>query len=88
MQKIKELFKRKKATNDDVGEMIGKIAEEIRDKLNYELKVAESQMWLAENDLVDALREDQYEVYRTYAEKRSEFFKLAKEVYQRKFPEE
>ena len=76
---------KKKITNDDVGEAIGKIAEKIRDDMDYEFRVAQSQMWIAENDLVEALNENQHEVYKAYAEKRNAFFNIAKELYQRKF---
>ena len=76
---------KKKVTNDDVGEVIGKIAEKIRDDMDYEFRVAQSQMWIAENDLVDSLQESQYELYRDYSEKRNAFFKIAKELYERKF---
>ena len=79
------VFMRKKVTNDDVGNAIGKIAEKIRDDMDYEFRVAESQMWIAENDLVDSLNESQYALYRDYCEKRNAFFKLAKELYERKF---
>ena len=76
---------RKKVTNEEVGQMIGKIAENIRDDLDYEFRVAQSQMWMAENDLVDALEEKQYELYREYSEKRNAFFKIAEQLYERKF---
>ena len=75
---------KKKVTNEEVGEAIGKIAEKIRDDMDFEFRVAESQMWIAENDLVDSLTEDQHELYRDYSEKRNYFFQLAKELYERK----
>jgi hypothetical protein len=53
--------------------------------MDFEFRVAQSQMWIAENDLIDALEEKQYEVYRNYAEKREAFFQIAKELYQRKY---
>ena len=76
---------KKKVTNDDVGQILGEIAEKIRNDMDYEFRVAESQMWMAENDLVDALQESQYDVYRAYCEKRNAFFKIAGELYKRKF---
>jgi len=76
---------KKKVTNEDAGEFMSKIAEKIREDLDYEFRVAQSQMWIAENDLIDALHEDQYELYRDYAEKRNAFEKIAKELYVRKF---
>ena len=76
---------KKKVTNDEVGEIIGKIAEKVRDDMDYEFRVAQSQMWIAENDLVDSLQESQYDLYRDYCEKRNNFFKIAQELYERKF---
>ena len=76
---------KKKVTNDKVEEFLQKMAEDFRDDMDYELRVAESQMWIAENDLVDSLTEDQHQLYRDYSEKRNHFFKIAKEMYKRKF---
>ena len=77
---------RKKVTNDDIGQAIGKIAEKIRDNLDYQFRVAQSQMWIAENDLIDSLETDeQKKLYLDFAEKKNEFFRIAKEIYERKF---
>ena len=76
---------KKKVTNEEVGQLFAKMAQDIRDDMDYELRVAESQMWIAENDLVDALNETQHDLYKDYAEKRNHFFKIAKEMYVRKF---
>ena len=76
---------KKKITNDEVGQVMGTIAEKIRDDLDYEFRVAQSQMWIAENDLVDALNEKQQPLYKDYVEKREYFYRIAKEIYQRKF---
>ena len=76
---------KKKVTNEEVGEVIGQIADKIRSDMDYAFRVAQSQMWIAENDLVDALDEKQYQLYKDYSEKREAFFRLAKEMYQRKF---
>ena len=76
---------RKKVTNEEVGQIIEKVADKIRSDMDYEFRVAQSQMWIAENDLIDALEEKQHEAYRNYAEKREAFFKIAKELYERKF---
>ncbi|MBO5411456.1 MAG: hypothetical protein J6A38_00005 [Clostridia bacterium] len=76
---------KKKFTNEEVGEAIGKIAENIREEMDYDFRVAQSQMWIAENDLVDSLNENQYTLYHDYAEKRNLFYKIAEELYQRKF---
>ena len=75
---------KKKITNEEVGQIVGKIAEEIRDNMDYDFRVAQSQMWIAENDLADSLNEQQKELYKDFAEKRNAFFNIAKEFYQRK----
>ena len=75
---------KKKITNDEVGQVMGAIAEKIRDDLDDEFRVAQSQMWIAENDLVDSLNEKQQPLYKDYVEKREYFYKIAKEMYQRK----
>ena len=76
---------KKKVTNEEVGAIIGKIAENIRSDMDYKFRVAQSEMWLAENDLVDSLNETQYDLYRDYCEKRNLFYQLADELYARKF---
>ena len=76
---------KKKVTNEEVGEIIDKIAEKVRSDMDYEFRVAQSQMWIAENDLVDALDEKQHDLYREYSEKRETFFRIANELYERKF---
>lgn len=78
---------KKKFTNEEVGQVIGTMADKIRSDMDYEFRVAQSQMWIAENDLVDALDESQHELYRNYSEKREHFFKIAKQLYQRKIQE-
>ena len=76
---------KKKFTDEEIGQMIGKMAEKIRSDMDYEFRVAQSQMWIAENDLVDSLDEKQQELYKDFREKRDVFFKIAEELYQRKF---
>ena len=76
---------KKKITDDDVGEIMGAIAEKLRNDMDYEFRVAQSQMWIAENDLVDSLDKKQQALYNDYAEKREYFYRVAKEIYQRKF---
>ena len=60
---------KKKVTDEEIGQIMGKIAEKIRSDMDYEFRVAQSQMWIAENDLVNALDEDQREVYKDYAKR-------------------
>ena len=76
---------KKKFTDEEIGQVIGKMAEKIRSDMDYDFRVAQSQMWIAENDLVDSLDEKQHALYRDFVEKRQYFFDLAKELYVRKF---
>lgn len=76
---------KKKFTDEEIGQMIGKMAEKIRSDMDYDFRVAQSQMWIAENDLVDSLDEKQQELYKDFREKRDLFFKIAEALYQRKF---
>ena len=76
---------KKKVTNDDVGKILGAMAEKLRSDMDYEFRVAQSQMWIAENDLLDSLNKGQYELYKDYSEKREYFYRVAKELYVRKF---
>ncbi len=76
---------KKKVTDEKATEFINKVAEKVREEMDYEFRVAQSQMWIAENELVDALDEKQHEAYKNYAEKRNAFVAIAKELYQRKF---
>lgn len=75
---------KKKVTNEEVGQLLSQFAEDVCDDMDYEFRVAQSQMWIAENDLVDSLNEKQKELYKEFAEKRNDFFKIASELYQRK----
>lgn len=76
---------KKKVTNEEVGEIIGKIAEKIRSDLDYEFRVAQSQMCIAENDLIDSLDDKQKELYDDYRKKRDVVYQMAGELYERKF---
>ena len=76
---------KKKVTNEEVGEIIGKIAEKIRSDLDYEFRVAQSQMCIAENDLIDSLDDKQKELYDDYRKKRDVVYQIAGELYERKF---
>lgn len=76
---------KKKVSNDDVSQVINSIAEKIRSDLDYSFRVAQSQMQLAENDLVDTLNENQKKLYEDFTKKREEFYEIADELYKRKF---
>ena len=76
---------KKKVTNEEVGKAIGKMAEAVRSEMDYDLRVAESQMAIAEIDLVSSLNEEQKKLYDNFCKKRNAFFNLAREVYKRKY---
>ena len=76
---------KKKVTEKEVGKVLGELAEQVRGELDLEFRVAQGQMWLAENDLVDTLDEKQKELYKIYCEKREAFYQVASEIYKRKF---
>lgn len=76
---------RKKVTDEEVGKFIGELADKIRSEMDYDFRVAQSQMWIAEKDLVETLDERQQVLYLEFCQKRSAFIDIAKELYQRKF---
>ncbi len=76
---------KKKITNEEIGQLIGKIAEKLRSELDYDFRVAHSQMCIAEKNLVDSLNEGQQALYNNFVEKRNVFYKIAEDLYERKF---
>ena len=72
-----------KITNEQIGQFIGDLAQQIRDELDYDLRVAKGQMSLAENDLVDTLTPAQKQLYDTFCQKRNAFYKIANDLYKR-----
>ena len=76
---------KKRITDEEVGEALGKMADKIRSDMNYELRVARSQMWIAENDLVDTLDEKQKALYEDFCKKREVYYGIAEEMYQKKY---
>ncbi len=76
---------KRKITDEEVGQAIGKLAEEVRSQLDYEYRVSYSQMNIAENDLVDTLDEKQKVLYNDFCAKREAFYDVAREIYKRKF---
>ena len=57
---------KKKFTNEEIGQIIGKIAEKIREEMDYDFRVAESQMQLAEKELAESLNDEQLKLYNDY----------------------
>ena len=75
---------KKKITNEEVGKVIGELADKIRSEMDFDFRVAYGQMGIAENDLVDTFDEKQKKLYKDFCEKRETFYNLAKEMYERK----
>jgi hypothetical protein len=61
------------------------MAEEVRRELDFDFRTTQSQMWFAENNLVESLNEKQKALYEIFCQKREEFYAIAKELYTRKF---
>ena len=78
-------MKRKKLTDEEIGQFIGKIAEKIRSEMDYDFRVAHGQMHLAENELVATFTPEQLKLYEEFKIKREEFYSIASEIYERKF---
>ena len=76
---------KKKFTNEEVGEIIGRLADKIRSDMDYDFRVALSQMQHAEKDLASTLNENQLELYKDFCEKRAKFEEIAESLYERKF---
>ena len=76
---------KKKITNEQVEQFIKKLAQDLRDEMDYDFRVAQGQMWLAENDLINSLDQNQLKLHQIYRERREDFYKIANELYQRKF---
>ena len=72
-----------KITNDQVEEIIGKMAEEIRSDMDYDFRVAQSQMWIAENDLVESLDINQKKLYDEFSKNEMNFTPLQKKFTKR-----
>ena len=75
---------KKKITDEEIGEVIGKLADQIRSEMDYDFRVAQSQMWIAEKDFIDTLDENQVVLYNKYVEKRKVVHDLVSEMYVKK----
>jgi hypothetical protein len=76
---------KKKFTDEEIGQIIGKVAEKSREEMDFDFRVAESQMQLAENELAESLNEEQLKLYKSFCEKRKVFYEIASEIFERKF---
>ena len=76
---------RKKVTNEQAEKIIVEVADKVKRELDFDFRVAYSQMGIAENDLVETFDENQMKLYKDFCEKRKRFYSLAQELYERKF---
>ena len=70
---------KKRITNENVGELIGKIATQIREELDRELSVATSHLIWAEHQLTETFDENQKELFKEYLENQERVNKIKKE---------
>lgn len=74
-----------KITNEDVSKAIEKLAETVRNELSYDFRVAQSQMWLAEKELIDSLDKNQRLLYENFSKKREVFYNIASDIFVKRF---
>ena len=65
-----------KITDEKVGEFIKQCADEVKREMDYELRVAESNFYMAENALIHTFSEEQKQLYKEYLDKRQRYFDL------------
>ena len=63
---------KKKATNEDVKQFIKKIADEINSEYDLAVRVAQSRMMRAENELLETFSDEQKALYTEYLLARQE----------------
>ena len=73
----------KKLGNIIVGQVINRFADKLRSEMDFDL--AQRQMYLAEKDLIESLNAKQLELYKDFSDKRDAFYKVASQIYQKKF---
>ena len=70
---------KKKITNEEVGKFIGKIANKIREDLDKELRIANSHLYLIEDQLIKTFDENQKILFKEYLEKQERVLKIKSE---------
>lgn len=70
----------KKFTNQEIGQIIGKLAEEVRNDIIKDLQVAKTEAIMAENNLINALNDEQKKLFYVYVEKQNEVLSLKKSI--------
>ena len=76
---------RKKVTENEVAKLIDAVAQKVREEMDFDYRVAESQMGIAEQQLYRSLNDQQKELYNDFVKKRKQFYDIASEMYERKF---
>ena len=75
----------KKITNEEIAQFIGKIADKLREDTLKDLEKTKQNMENAEKDLVSTFNFEQKALYDYFVEARKEYYKIANDVYQKKF---
>ena len=76
---------KKKISNKEIGEVIGKLAEQVRTECDFELQTALIRMSTAESELVKTFNDKQRALYSYFCQKREDFYAIASELYKKRF---
>ena len=74
----------RRLTDEEIGKAIGSLAEKVKLEMDFELKVAKSEMMFAENELFLSLNEEQKKLFDIYRKRKEIFFDIAEQMYKRK----
>ena len=74
----------RRLTDEEIGKAIGVLAEKVKLEMDFELKVAKSEMMFAENELFLSLNEEQKKLFDIYRKRKEIFFDIAEQMYKRK----
>ena len=74
----------RRLTDEEIGKAIGALAEKVKLEMDFELKVAKSEMTYAENELFLSLNEEQKKLFDVYRKRKEIFFDIAEQMYKRK----
>ena len=74
----------RRLTDEEIGKAIGALAEKVKLEMDFELKVAKSEMLFAENELFLSLNEEQKKLFDIYRKRKEIFFDIAEQMYKRK----
>ena len=74
---------RRKVANEEVKKILKNAVDEIHKELDSEFKVAQAIMYVAEDELVKSLDENQRVLYNEFCKKRENFYLKASQLYKR-----